>query len=270
MRCADARSAGSSKQDPAYVPCTSYVGRVLVSRPNVVLCTSYVGRVLFSRPAVAAVAIVLALSVDAAAQRRVPIRAEDGATLSASYYEPSQRPAPGIVLLHMLRRSHADWDPVALQLSDAGFAVVALDFRSGDELGAYAIDVRAAKAFLRERPEVMPRSIGIAGASIGANLAVLDAADDPGVLSIALLSPGLDYKGLRIEAAMKKYGARPALLAGSTKDPYAARSIRHLTTIGPGVREVRLTDAVAHGTVLLTRDADLIPALVDWFKRTLL
>jgi dienelactone hydrolase len=213
---------------------------------------------------------IFAISTEAAAQRRVTFRAEDGATLSGAYYEPSRRPAPGIVLLHMLRRSHADWDAAASQLSDAGFAVVALDYRSGDELGAYAIDVRAAKAFLRERPEVMPGSIGIAGASIGANLAVLDAADDPGVLSIALLSPGLDYKGLRIEAAMKKYGARPALLAGSTKDPYAARSIRHLATIGPGLREVRLTDSVAHGTVLLSRDADLIPALVDWFKRTLL
>jgi dienelactone hydrolase len=216
------------------------------------------------------IAILVCATVDAAAQRRVTFRAEDGATLSGAYYEPSRRPAPAIVLLPMLRRSHADWDAAASQLSDAGFAVLALDYRNGDELGAYAIDVRSAKAFLRERPEVTPGSIGIAGASIGANLAVLDAADDPGVVSIALLSPGLDYKGLRTEAAMKKYGGRPALLAGSTKDPYAARSIRHLTTIGPGLREVRLTDAVAHGTALLARDADLLSALVDWFKRTLL
>jgi dienelactone hydrolase len=220
----------------------------------------------------AAILVVLTavVSVHAAAPRRVSFRAEDGATLTGAYYEPLRRPAPGIVLLPMLRRSHADWDAAASQLSDAGFAVVALDYRSGDELGAYPMDVRAAKAFLRDRPEVIPGSIGIAGASIGANLAVLDAADDPGVLSIALLSPGIDYKGLRTEAAMKKFGARPALLAGSTKDPYAARTIRHLTTIGPGLREVRFTDAVAHGTVLLSRDAELIPALVDWFKRTLL
>ena len=218
----------------------------------------------------AGLALLLSLGVDAAAQRRVTFRAGDGATLSGAYYEPSTRPGPGIVLLHMLRRSHTDWDEAASQLSDAGFAVLALDYRGGDELGAYATDVKAAKAFLRERPEVIPGRLGIAGASIGANLAVLDAADDAGVLSIALLSPGLDYKGLRVEGAMKKFGARPALLAGSTKDPYSARTIRHLTTIGPGLREVRLTDSVAHGTVLLSRQAELIPALVDWFKRTLL
>ena len=139
--------------------------------------------------------------------------------LTGAYYESPRRPSPGIVLLHMLRRSHADWDAAASQLSDAGFAVLALDYRNGDDLGAYAVDVRAAKAFLRDRPEVVPSIIGIAGASVGANLAVLDAADDPGVRSIALLSPGIDYRGLRTEAAMKKFGARPALLAGSTKDP---------------------------------------------------
>lgn len=216
------------------------------------------------------IAICLIVTLHAAVARRVTFRAEDGATLAGAYYEPLRNPAPAIILLHMLRRSHADWDVAASQLADAGYAVLALDYRGSDDLTAYAIDVKAAKAFLRERPEVSPGSIGIAGASIGANLAVLDAADDPGVKSIALLSPGLDYKGLRIEAAMKKFGSRPALLAGSTKDPYAARTIRQLTTIGPGLREVRLTDAVAHGTVLLSRDPDLIPALVDWFKRTLL
>lgn len=214
--------------------------------------------------------LTVGVALDAAPARRVTFRAEDGATLAGAYYEPSQRPAPGIVLLHMWRGSHADWDRTASQLSDAGFAVLALDYRNNDELGAYAIDVRAAKSFLRGRPEVTSGSIGIAGASIGANLAVLDAADDPAVRSIALLSPGIDYKGLRIEAALKKFGARPALLAGSTKDPYAARSIRRLTTIGPGLREVRLTDSIAHGTVLLSRDSELMAALVDWFKRTLL
>jgi hypothetical protein len=97
----------------------------------------------------------------------------------------------------------------------------------------------------------------------------MDAADDPGVMSLALLSPGLDYKGVRTEAAMKKYGGRSVLLIGSTKDPYTARSIKQLVTIGPGTREVRLTDAVAHGTVMLSRDPGLIGVLVDWFKRTL-
>lgn len=222
-------------------------------------------------PTVATVlAFLFVFTADAAAQRRVSIRTDDGAALTGAYYDPSRRPAPGIVLLHMLGRSHTDWDSAASQLADAGFAVIALDFRAAPDPSSMLSDVRAAKAFLRERAEVLPTRIGIAGASIGANVALLDAADDPGVSSVALLSPGIDYRGLRTEPAMKKYAGRPALLAASTQDPYAWRSIRHLSSIGRGAREVRLTGVIAHGTVLLLRDPELIGALVDWFKRTLL
>jgi dienelactone hydrolase len=201
--------------------------------------------------------------------RRVTFRTADGATLNAVYYEPARRPGPGIVLVPMPGRTHSDWDAAASQLADAGFAILAFDFRGAGDMGPSAMDVRAAKSFLRERPDVIPDGIGMAGASLGANLALMDAADDPGVMSLALLSPGLDYKGVRTEAAMKKYGGRSVLLIGSTKDPYTARSIKQLVTIGPGTREVRLTDAVAHGTVMLSRDPGLIGVLVDWFKRTL-
>lgn len=214
-------------------------------------------------------AVLGALTVHAAPSRRVTFRAADGVIVMGAYYEPSRRPAPAILLLHMLKRSHTDWDAVASNLSDAGFAVLALDFRPGEDLGAYAADVRGAKMFLRDRPEVSPGRLGIAGASIGANLALLDAAGDPGVLSVALLSPGIDYRGLRTESAIRKYGARPALLIASTKDPYAARSIRHMAGIGPGAREVKLSDAIAHGTFLLSRDPSTASALVDWFQRTL-
>ena len=121
MPCADAGFAGSKKQDPAYER-DRRVGRVLFFRPAI------------CRPAVCA--LLLAVTVHAAPGRRVTFRAEDGAPLTGAYYEPSQRPAPGIVLLHMWRRSHADWDRTASQLSDAGFAVLALDYRNNVELGA--------------------------------------------------------------------------------------------------------------------------------------
>jgi dienelactone hydrolase len=216
-----------------------------------------------------AAALVLAPAIDAATPRRVTFRTEDGVTLNGAFYETTRQPAPAVVLLPMHRRSHVDWEPAASQLADAGFAVLAIDFRSSEELSPFAADVRAAKAFLRSRADVIPGSIGLAGASIGANLALLDAAGDPGVRSVALLSPGIDYRGLRTEAAMKKFGARAALLVGSTKDPYTRRSITQLAAIGPGTRIVRLSDTIGHGTTLLMRDQELAGALVDWFRRTL-
>jgi dienelactone hydrolase len=222
--------------------------------------------------AVVAFTLLLSLHLGAASGRRITIRTDDGVTLAGTYFEASRRPAPGIVLLHMLTRNHDDWAAAGSRLADAGYAVLAVDFRNGGDADAASLerDVAAAKAFLRERPEVIPNSLGIAGASIGANMAIIDAADDRAVQSIALLSPGLDYRGLRTEAAMKKLGARAVLLVSSTKDPYAWRSVRTLAAVGPGPREVRLSDLQAHGTVLLQKDPDLIGALVDWFKRTLL
>jgi dienelactone hydrolase len=255
-------NAGSKKQDPAYAQRVRRAGPACPRK----------GVLWTRRSAVIAIVLLLSLDVRAASSRRITVRTEDGVTLTGIYFEPPRRPAPGIVVLHMIGRTHEDWQNAASHLADAGFAVVAIDFRNmdGPDLSPLRLDVKAAKAFLRERPEVISTSIGIAGGSIGANLAVIDAAEDPGVRSIALLSPGEDYRGLRTDAPMKKYGDRPALLVSSTKDPYAWRSVRQLASIGPGTREVRLTDQMAHGTVLLSRDQDLISTLVDWFKRTLL
>src|SRR5215210_5458454 len=99
--------------------------------------------------AVASATIVLSVfaRVDAAQARRIAIRTEDGVSLSGAYYEPSRRPAPGIILLPMLHRSHDDWDAAAQYLSDAGFAVVAIDFRpAGEDLTPLALDVKAARS----------------------------------------------------------------------------------------------------------------------------
>jgi dienelactone hydrolase len=131
-------------------------------------------------------------------------------------------------------------------------------------------DVSAARKYLSSRGDVQPSRMGIAGASIGANLAVLEAAADPGVASLALLSPTTDYRGLRIDAAMKKYAARPALLVASDDDAYAARSVKELQKAGGGMREVLILNHAGHGTIMLGQDPDLARTLVDWFRRTLL
>jgi hypothetical protein len=95
------------------------------------------------------------------------------------------------------------------------------------------------------------------------------AAGDPSVRSLALLSPALDYRGLKCEAAMRKYGDRAVLLIAATRDPYAVRSVKQLATGGSN-RQVLMTEAVGHGTVLLSRHPPLVDQLVDWFRRTLL
>jgi alpha-beta hydrolase superfamily lysophospholipase len=215
-----------------------------------------------------------------AASQRVTFRAEDGVQLTATWYEPSSRPGPAVILVHMLHRSRRDWDPLAARLASEGIGALAIDLRGhgesqawggGDppDYGAFVLDVRAARHFLASRGDVQQGRVGIAGASLGANAAVLEAAADPSVASLALLSPSLDYRGLRIEAASRKL-ARPVLLVASDDDPYAVRSAHELQKAGGGTRELLVPSRAGHGTTMLGRDGDLSRALVDWFRRTLL
>jgi dienelactone hydrolase len=226
---------------------------------------------------VAAITVALLPSPSVSASQRLIIRTDDGINLSATWYEPSTRPAPAVILVHMLQRSRRDWDATASRLASAGIGALALDLRGHGEsqgtagdFSAMVQDLKAVRRLLMTRTDVVPNRIGIAGASLGANLAALAAADDPSIVSLALLSPSLDYRGLRIEGAMKKYGARPVLLVVSDEDSYAARSARELQKAGGGKRETLMLSQAGHGTTMLVRNPELAGSLVDWFRRTLL
>lgn len=236
--------------------------------------------------AVLAFLIAAVLTVPAgpasAASQRVTIRTDDGVPLAATWYEPGVRSAPAVILVHMLHKSRRDWEPVASRLASEGIGALAIDLRGhGESSGTldageapdYSVlvrDIIAARRYLASRSDVQQSHVGIAGASIGANLAVLEAAGDLTVASLALLSPSLEYRGLRIEAALRKYGSRPALLVSSDDDPYATRSVHDLQKAGGGTREALVLSRAGHGTVMLARDQDLGRTLVDWFRRTLL
>ena len=228
-----------------------------------------------------AVALLVALAAvveSAPAQRtqRVTLRADDGANIVATWYEPPSRPTPAVILVHTLTRSRREWDAAASRLASDGIAALAIDLRghgesSGDasNLAAMINDVKAARRHLAVRADVIHSRIGVVGTSIGANLAALAAADEPGIASLILLSPSLDYRGLRIEAALKKYGNRPVLLVAGTDDGYGMRTVKDLAKAGGGPREVLLLDNAGHGMTMLTKAPDLGRQIVDWFHRTL-
>ncbi len=238
------------------------------------------------RPAIAAALVALLLWLSAGAARaastqEVSFQTDDGVTIAGTLYLPG-RPAPAILLVHALSRTREDWSVVANKLADAGFVALAIDLRghgaSGplpdgadlQQLTPMLADVKAARRYLASRREAVPNRVGVAGASIGANLAILLAAIDPAVRSLVLLSPGIDYRGLRPEAALKKYGDRPAILVASQEDSYSTNSARELTKSGQGIRDLRILNGAGHGTNILVHQPDLVGALVDWFRRTLL
>src|SRR5918994_6031146 len=216
------------------------------------------------------VALALQSSVSAAG-RLVTFRAADGRSVAGLFMEAPRRPGPAVVLVPMLGRSKEEWQGVAQRLAEANISSLAIDLPDAALPGeaaalvSWQADVRAAVEHLSGRADVRPGAVGVAGASLGANLAVLAAAGDTRVRSLALVSPSLDYRGVRIETPLRQYAARPALLIASLRDPFAARTVRELTKAPPGPREARWADSPAHGTVLLAREPDLVRALVEWF-----
>jgi hypothetical protein len=227
---------------------------------------------------VAAMGIVCSLLMSGsseAAGTLVTFPSPSGRLVTGLLTEADQEIAPAVILVPMLGRPKEDWQPVADRLAAGGVHALAIDLPAlvlpsdSRELVAWSDDIRAAVSFLAGRGDVMPGSVGLAGASLGANLVAVAAAADLGVRSIALVSPSLDYRGVRIAGAMQLYGARQAFFVASVQDPYAARSVRELQEIGDGSREVRWSYVPAHGTALLSLDLDLVRSLVEWFQRTL-
>ncbi len=224
------------------------------------------------------IAGVLTASVAEASGRSVSFPSLDGTQLAGELFESSARPAPAVVLVHMLTRSSDDWGSLPDRIQDAGITALTIDLRghggsagSSQDLSAMVEDVRAAVQWLSARQGVRTGSVGLVGASLGASLSLLAAVELPMIRAIALLSPSLDYRGLRTDANLvKRLGARSLWLAASAEDPLALRTVRDFVTETSGPREQMLSNTVAHGTGLLERDADVGRALVDWLRRSLL
>ncbi|HIC90107.1 MAG TPA: alpha/beta fold hydrolase [Anaerolineae bacterium] len=205
----------------------------------------------------------------------VTLTTEDEIQLAATYYSPPLENAPGVVLLHMVDRQRQDWDRLARQLQANGFAALAVDFRGHGKSqgkkkwGEMTKDAAAAYAWLAERPEVDGGRIGLIGASIGANIALNFAARQPGVRTLVLLSPGLEYRGVKTEEAIKQYGARPVFIAASKEDKYATQSAGTLDALAQNQHHLQIYENQGHGTRMLGKGNGLEELILQRLKKTL-
>jgi dienelactone hydrolase len=231
-------------------------------------------RAIAGRGILACVIVLVCCRPAFAAGRPVTLHAEDGRTVSATIFDANRQPAPAVVLVPALGHSRDEWQAVAQRLADQNITALSIDLPGSSapdpkELAGWATVIRAAVTFLAGQPTVRPSAIAVAGAAVGASLAAIEAGTDPRVVALALVSPSEDYRGLRIESALRQFGARPVVFIASRRDPYAARSARELSKDANGPRETFLGDSASHGVPLLAAEPDLARMLVDWFQRML-
>lgn len=133
------------------------------------------------------------------------------------------------------------------------------------EFAKYPADVmRAIESVVADEDhQVSGDSIYVVGASIGANTAALLTESRPGIKRIALLSPGLDYRGLRPYDALADFDGE-ALIYACEGDEYAAESARKLASIAPDRFELHIYPGTDHGTDIINNNKEAMELLVQW------
>lgn len=208
----------------------------------------------------------------------VEFNTEDGITIKGTYYpsETIKTGAPALLLVHMLNSNKEAWQGFATASQKAGYGVLAIDLRGHGESGGRKFeygnmenDLDAALSWLTSRPELNKDRIGIAGASIGGNLALRTASRYAKVKSVVMLSPGLDYRGVTTLDALAQYGQRPVMIVAAENDTYAADSARTLNSQALGQHQLQIYPGSDHGTNLFQAQAGLQPMMLAWFASTL-
>jgi dienelactone hydrolase len=197
-----------------------------------------------------------------------------GLEIVGTLYRPtdSEPPWPGVLLLHMIYAQRQDWADFAKYLAQNGLVALAIDLRGHGETGGEMEwdlarqDLNQVWKAFGEIPEVDPNKIAIIGASMGANMAVLLGADQPGVRALALLSPGVNYYQVLTPKPLAEYGERPVLIIASQEDSYAASSAEELLKYARGEARLEMLSGVGHGTQMLTNQPDLTALILEWLR----
>lgn len=211
-------------------------------------------------------------------------KAEDGLVLKGTLYLPDgvKEARPVVILLPMMANDRKSWGDFPKKLSAAGYVVLAMDqrghgesvwrgkkkvtysqFTNGD-FAKMVSDLDAVLAVLAKEKNADISRAGILGASIGANAALVYAAGHPAVKAVALLSPGMEYRGITTAEAAAAYGNRPALVVASKDDSYSASSAQKLAGKIGATASLKIYDGAEHGTRLFAEQKDFGQFLLDW------
>jgi alpha-beta hydrolase superfamily lysophospholipase len=216
---------------------------------------------------------VTAAVVVLAAAQAVTFATTDGWTIAATY-RPASKDAATVILAHGVGSAGAEWTRFAERLAGHGVGTLTLDLRGHagsrggppgstdftgfDASGGWSAaveDLRGAAAWL-ESKGVPGSRIAFGGASIGANLASIVAAERKSTPFLLLLSPSTDYRGVGLKARKEL----KTLAAASPTDGYAFVAVKELET---GKAAAALYAPGGHG-VQIFEDPATFGRVVAW------
>lgn len=222
--------------------------------------------------------------VDEKDAEAILIETEGDFTLAGSLYRPRDPAAPLVVLLHQIGSSRAEWKGVRERLAAAGdMAFVAIDLRghgastkrasvevplaafTSADFAVMPSDTARVLDWVRQKSRLTPRAIAIVGSSIGATMAIMQAARDRDVRAVVAISPGRDYKGLDIVESLETLGTRPTFAVASKGDSFSAEAVALIGRLNDNSRTVVVEGSV-HGVKLFHDNPRLLPEIAGWLR----
>ncbi len=216
---------------------------------------------------------------------KVEFTTEDGVEIIGDFYEVPDSKYAGI-LIHMMPANRKSFRELALKLKETGYSVLAIDLRghgesinstkglldyrefSDEEHQASIYDIKSASKFLESKGFPITNQFLI-GASIGANLSLQFLSLNNEIKCAVLLSPGLDYRGIKLENYLKKELGEKLLVIVTKEDLQSYSSINKIKEITPSSTILEYPGN-AHGTDILNQYSELYDKIIFFLKEKLL
>lgn len=223
----------------------------------------------------------------------IEFETKDGFLLHGKLALPTEKRAkyPLVVLLHSIGYSSKYWGNIQPQLTQAGFAVLAIDFRghgasiftsnfrkknwlymSDKSYLEYPSDILSFLVYVNDNyKNVSVSHMGIIGADIGANTAIL-VSDKLKIKpkALALISPSIKFKGLYTPIALANLGSTPIFVAVSNKDAYSKGQAAYLKRFAQGKFDIKTYPNGGIGMLMLKvnkgMDTDIVAFIVQQFN----
>ena len=219
------------------------------------------------------------------AETVVHFEAKDGWKLTGSLYlpaTPAKTPAPGILLM-----SEPGWEDrtiwgsyLGAKLAENGFISLSVDYRgtgaslknkgfktlSAAEKKDIQLDVQAAFDFLSRQPGVDSDRLAIVAASWSADFAVRQAANNPQVLSLVLISGALGDESRKY---FQSEHSIPVLGVVGKDDKASFWEMADVVTSSSS-HSSDLLVAVGYGAGMFSHTAGLEEKVIDWLNHNLM
>jgi len=220
-----------------------------------------------------------------ASMNKIFLTTKDGIKIAANLY--SVEPARGwLVLVHMMPAAKESYRELAQRFQNLGYESIVIDLRGhGESDGGpdgylnkdfdhkkSILDLEAAVNYLINNRQATADKISFIGASIGANLCLQYIVEHPEYKTAVLLSPGLNYRGIKTEPLVKNLKAgQKVFFVSSRDDPNAENNVEEnqkLYDLVPnGVeKEIKIYDIAGHGTDILKNQQELMSLIIEFIK----